>query len=70
MDSFNLFPVSFKWIETYSVSVRETTDEGTKVVQPNDCFNIFKLIPGTPAFWKAFRNDILKTKRIKSLLTY
>ena len=36
-----------------------TSDDGMKVIQPNDFFNIFKLIPGTPAYWKVFRNEIM-----------
>ena len=34
------------------------TEHGTKVIQPNNVFSIFKQIPGTPAYWQAFRNDL------------
>ena len=35
-----------------------STDEGVKVIQPNDAYNILKQIPGTPPYWSAFRKDI------------
>ena len=35
-----------------------STNEGTKVIQPNNVFSVFKLIPGTPAYWQSFRNDL------------
>ena len=34
------------------------TEHGTKVVQPNNVFSVFKQLPGTPAYWQAFRNDL------------
>ena len=30
---------------------------GAKVVQSNDAFSVFKKVPGTPAYWKNFRNE-------------
>ena len=58
-----------QYVERYSLerqidlSVRQKgklvkTDVGMKVVQPNDMFNVFKKVPGTPAYWKSFRNDL------------
>ena len=58
-----------QYVERYSLerqidlSVRQKgklvkTDAGLKVVQPNDMFNVFKKVPGTPAYWKSFRNDL------------
>ena len=34
------------------------TDHGTKVVQPNNVFSVFKQIAGTPAYWQTFKNDL------------
>ena len=34
------------------------TNDGTKVIQTKDAFSVFKNIPGTPAYWKTFRNEI------------
>ena len=38
-------------------SLEVTESDGTKLVPSNDAFNIFQSIPGTPAYWKAFRNE-------------
>ena len=35
------------------------SDDGNKLVKSSDAFSIFKNIPGTPSYWKAFRNEIL-----------
>ena len=34
------------------------TDHGTKIVQPNNVFSVFKQIAGTPAYWQTFKNDL------------
>ena len=34
-------------------------DGGSKVATVTDAFSIFKGIPGTPSYWKQFRNEIL-----------
>ena len=34
------------------------TSDGTKVIQTKDAFSVFKTIPGTPAYWKTYRNEI------------
>ena len=34
------------------------TEQGANVVQPNNVFSVFKQIPGTPAYWQAFKNDL------------
>ena len=35
------------------------TEEGGQIVNCGDAFSIFKNLPGTPAYWKSFRNEIL-----------
>ena len=35
------------------------TEDGQKVMKGADAFSIFKSIPDTPSYWKAFRNEIL-----------
>ena len=38
-------------------SLEVTESDGTKLVPSADAFNIFQSIPGTPAYWKSFRNE-------------
>ena len=38
-------------------SLEVTESDGTKLVPSKDAFNIFQTIPGTPAYWKLFRNE-------------
>lgn len=38
-------------------SLEVTESDGNKLVPSNDAINIFQSIPGTPAYWKAFRNE-------------
>ena len=36
----------------------ETNQHGQIVVPSEDAFNIFQKLPGSPAYWKSFRNDL------------
>ena len=36
----------------------ETNQHGQIVVPSEDAFNIFQRLPGSPAYWKSFRNDL------------
>ena len=36
----------------------EVVDSETKLVPSKDAFNIFKCLPGTPAYWKQFRSEL------------
>ena len=36
----------------------ETNESGQVVVPSDDAFNIFQKVPGTPAYWKLFRNEL------------
>ena len=36
----------------------ETNEHGQVLVPSEDAFNIFQKIPGTPAYWKNFRNEL------------
>merc|ERR1712016_8869 len=38
-------------------SLEVTESDGAKLVPSADAFNIFQSIPGTPAYWKSFRNE-------------
>ena len=40
-------------------SLEVTESDGTKLVPSADAFNIFQSIPGTPAYWKLFRNECI-----------
>ena len=35
------------------------TSDGNKIMKGGDSFSIFRNIPGTPSYWKGFRNEIL-----------
>ena len=35
-----------------------TDNDGSIVIKGQDVFNIFKNSPGSPAYWKVFRNEI------------
>ena len=39
-------------------SVEKTEDDQVKIVSADDKYAIFQNIPGTPAYWKKFRNEI------------
>ena len=41
-----------------NVTMDTTDDNNIKVVPSDDKFSIFQSIPGTPAYWKKFRNEI------------
>ena len=35
------------------------TNDGNRMIKSSDAFSIFKNIPGTPSYWRGFRNEIL-----------
>lgn len=38
---------------------KETNEQGESIIIPSDdAYNIFQKVPGTPAYWKAFRNEL------------
>ena len=46
-----------------SGSFVSTEGDGIKMVPTDDKFSIFQSIPGTPAYWKKFRNEVPKFKK-------
>ena len=38
--------------------IQTTAADGSKEIKTNNAIDVFKAIPGTPAYWKAFRNEI------------
>ena len=44
---------------SYQKGIASKTSVGTKMIQTKDAFSVFQKIPGTPAYWKLFRNEIL-----------
>ena len=65
---FDFLFVAQQYVERYAlerqidVSMQKgnvlKTNDGTKVIQTKDAFSVFKSIPGTPAYWQTYRNEI------------
>ena len=36
----------------------ETGPDGTTIMTCNNAFDVFSKIPGTPSYWKSFRNEL------------
>ena len=45
-------------MSTKNGSFASTEGDGIKMVPTDDKFSIFQSIPGTPAYWKKFRNEV------------
>ena len=46
-------------MSTLNGSFVTTEDDQVKMVPSDDKFSIFQSIPGTPAYWKKFRNEVI-----------
>ena len=43
-------------------SFASTEGDRIKMIPTDDKFSIFQSIPGTPAYWKKFRNEVKRNK--------